>query len=229
MKELLNAGITIAIATGRGKSVREVLQKRIRSAKLRRQIVLGYHNGAEIGTLDDNACPPVDSPLQKQLKPISKLIRESSLISENAEIQAKGGQITLELHECLNRSALYDEVTRIVAASSQPGLDVVTSTHSIDILAPRVSKRTILKHLEGLGINLSSILCIGDRGNWPGNDASLLSHPLSLCVDEVSTDPTTCWNISNRHQRYDAATVELLGMLSVNGGAANFDIGRLQP
>tara|TARA_R110002049_G_scaffold4601_5_gene32463 strand:+ start:646099 stop:648048 length:1950 start_codon:yes stop_codon:yes gene_type:complete len=229
LKELCKADVTIAIATGRGKSVRKDLQKRIRSPKVRRQIVLGYHNGAEIGTLDDNFCPPVDPPLRRQLKPVLKQILDSPLISENADIQAKGGQITLELHECLNRSSLYDEVTRIVAASSQTGLNVVTSTHSIDVLAPGISKRSMLKYLEGLGIEWPEILCVGDRGNWPGNDASLLSHPLSLCVDEVSSDPTTCWNISDRYQRYDAATLEVLEMLHATGGTAKLDVTRIQP
>jgi HAD superfamily hydrolase (TIGR01484 family) len=229
LKELLKAGVTIAIATGRGKSVREVLQKRIRSVKLRRRVLLGYHNGAEIGTLDDKFCPPVDSPLQKHLKPIAKQIQQSSIILDNAEVQAKGSQITIELHQCLNRAALYREVIRIVAASTHAGLEVVTSTHSIDILAPGVSKRTILKHLKERGISLSAILCVGDRGNWPGNDTSLLSHPLSLCVDEVSSDPATCWNISDSDQRYDTGTVELLSMLKLSAGSASFDITRIRP
>ena len=32
-------------------------------------------------------------------------------------------------------------------------------------------------------------LCIGDRGQWPGNDFELLSTPFSLSVDEISNDP----------------------------------------
>ncbi len=229
IKALLNAGVTVGIATGRGKSVREILEKRIRSADHRRHVVVGYHNGAEISTLDDAFCPPVDCPLQSCLQPIASLIRNSLLITRHAGIEAKGSQITLELHGCLNRAALYEEVKRVLAVASVPGVTVVTSTHSIDVLASGISKKLVLQHLESLGIGPSSILCIGDRGRLPGNDAYLLSHPLSLSVDEVSNDPSTCWNLSASDQRFDAATLEILQMISPLRGVARFSIERVKP
>ena len=39
-------------------------------------------------------------------------------------------------------------------------------------------------------------LCIGDKGEYPGNDYELLSTQFSLSVNEVSYDPDTCWNLS---------------------------------
>lgn len=229
LKELLGADVKIAVATGRGKSVREVLHKRIRSTALRKRILVGYHNGAEVGTLDDLTCPPNESPLAESLQRISAQIAASSLINENTTVQAKGGQITLELHDCLNRTAMFDEVMRIFGSVSEPCVTVATSSHSIDILAPGVSKQSIVKRLESEGIKAESILCIGDRGKWPGNDTSLLSHSLSLSVDEVSSDPNTCWNLSDVDQRFDSACVEFLGMISRVRGRLHFNSKRLMP
>ena len=228
---LLKAGVTIAIATGRGKSVRETLQKRIRPAQLRKRVIVGYHNGVEISTLGDSQCPPDKSPLHESLENLAERLRASPLILQHADIQAKGRQITLELHRGASRSCIYEQVTRISREVSQPGVSVVTSLHSIDILAPGVSKQSLLRHLESIGITSvgSSVLCIGDRGRWPGNDADLLTHSLSLSVDQVSNDPMSCWNLSDRTQRFDSACLEYLDMITLGRNVARFNIKRLKP
>lgn len=227
---LLKTGVTIAIATGRGKSVRETLHKRFRSAPLRKQIIIGYHNGSEISTLDDPRCPPEASLLHKSLVKMEELIRKSSLITDHAQVQAKGSQITIELHGCDNRTAIFDQVARISRNVPEPGVSIVTSTHSIDVLAPKVSKLSLLGYLKSTGIKSieSSVLCVGDRGKWPGNDADLLSHPLSLSVDQVSSDPTTCWNLSGCAQRFDSACLEYLEMITIGHGHLRFNVNRLK-
>src|SRR5665213_4053071 len=90
-------------------------------------------------------------------------------------------------------------------------LSVVTSTHSIDILAPFISKRKVVEDVLarlGYGSGPDSVLCIGDRGCPPGNDSDLLCHPLALSVDEVSADPLTCWNLATPGLRFDSACFE---------------------
>jgi HAD superfamily hydrolase (TIGR01484 family) len=228
---LLKAGIYVGIATGRGKSVRGDLQKRIRSTAPRRRVIIAYHNGAEIGTLDDATTPPNESPLSNTLQALADQFVAIPEVAKNADITAKGKQITLQLSKRAEASAVLEAVSRIARDIAPPGVTVVSSTHSIDVLAPGISKLLLLKHLEqhsGIGVNEAQILCIGDRGRWPGNDADLLNHWPSLSVDQVSRDPRTCWNLSTPGQRYDLSCLEYLELLVPSKSGARFNIEGLQ-
>ena len=230
MKSLLTSGTLLLVATGRGKSVREALQKRIRSAELRKRIIIGYHNAAEIGDLADATCPPEELPLHDSLRNVVAQLRADSLIARQTELQAKGMQATLELKPGADRSRILELVTGMSRDEAAAGLSVVTSTHSIDVLAAGVSKRSLLEHLKSRlkTPTESSVICIGDRGRWPGNDADLLTHSLSLSVDQVSTDPRTCWNLSGAANRFDRACLEYLEMLTPAKDGARFNVKKLK-
>ena len=231
---LLEAGITVAVATGRGKSVRDLLRKHIRSSAHRRRVLLGYHNGAEIGTLIDADCPPDDRPLAAELAPITQALRDSPVIASHATVEAKGEQISVELHPTGNGCVVYDEVSRLVRERGLCGkLALATSSHSVDVLAGGVSKSNVVAHLvTRLQLDdggADSLLCIGDRGRAPGNDADLLRHPLSLSVDQVSDDPTRCWNIAQPGLRFDRACLEYLNRLRPGRTGLRFDVKGVRP
>ena len=66
---------------------------------------------------------------------------------------------------------------------------------------------------------------------WPGNDASLLTEPHSLSVDEVSPDLRTCWNIAPSGYRGVQAVLAYLEALQVSDGVVNAsvaEIGRIR-
>ena len=106
---------------------------------------------------------------------------------------------------------------QIVYGLGIPGVVVVGSRHSMDVLAPGVSKRAVIKEvMDILGCEEDSILCIGDRGQWPGNDFSLLNRPNALSVDEVSQDPETCWNLAPPGARGTQAALAYVGQLGAN-------------
>lgn len=231
LTSLLKAGINVGIATGRGKSVRVDLQKRIRSAAMRRRVMIAYHNGGEIGTLDDDTTPPDESPLEDCLKVLADQLAASPEVAHHADITAKGMQITLQLSKRADASEMFEAVSRMARNTASSGVTVVSSTHSIDVLAPGVSKLLLLRRLEqqlGIGANGLGILCIGDSGRWPGNDAALLNHWPSLSVDQVSRDPRTGWNLGTSGKRYDLTCLEYLEMLSPSQSIARFDIEGLQ-
>src|SRR5262249_4802245 len=78
-----------------------------------------------------------------------------------------------------------------------PSIKVVCSGHSIDILDQGVSKINLIYKIKELAANPNGeLLCIGDRGRWPGNDCDLLAQPYSLSVDQGSYDPHSCWNLA---------------------------------
>jgi hydroxymethylpyrimidine pyrophosphatase-like HAD family hydrolase len=193
LNAILDAGYTVAVATGRGKSVREALLKSIDSSARRERVLVGYHNGAEIGFLNDLECPPPE-PLVTGLILVAEFLRDSPVILWNATVEAKGSQIAIELTPTGDARAVLTEATRAVRIYTIGGrIAFVASSHSVDVIAAGVSKLNVVAHLvRALRLSddgASSILCIGDRGRFPGNDADLLSHPLSLSVDQASPDP----------------------------------------
>jgi hypothetical protein len=70
----------------------------------------------------------------------------------------------------------------------------------------------------------AQVLCIGDRGCWSGNDFDLLREPFSLSVDEVSPDPTTCWNLAPAGHRGVQATLDYLGAMQVGDSGLHLDL-----
>jgi hydroxymethylpyrimidine pyrophosphatase-like HAD family hydrolase len=225
LNQFLSGGLVVAVATGRGKSVSKALRSVIKGANQKRLIV-GYHNGAEISVLSDATCPPDDRPFAPELFAVAEALKSSELVRQAATVEAKGQQITIELLPNGDAKHLFSEVSQLMRRVDNCNLSIVTSTHSIDILAPFVSKRKVVEHVMaglGPGSDPGSILCIGDRGCPPGNDADLLCHPLALSVDEVSADPRTCWNLAMPGLRFDSACLEYLNRLKIGKIGARFD------
>lgn len=234
LAELLDSGLTIAIATGRGKSVREELRKRFRSSAHRARVIVGYHNGAEIGSLSDTQCPPTSLPLIAELEPIAEALRASGAVARNATTQAKGKQISLEMLPLGDLNVILAEASRAVRAHRHcEQVSIVTSSHSVDIIAAGVSKSNVVGRLlcefSSSSQHETAILCMGDRGRAPGNDADLLRHPLSVSVDEVSDDPLTCWAIAAPGTRFDIACLEYLTRLRPGKSGARFDVKGVTP
>ena len=196
---LLQAGIIVGIATGRGKSVKKELRAQIRPIHLRKLIMVGYHNAGEIGLLDDDKVPPCDATLHDSLLEVNDTLTRNQFISRNSKLEAKGRQITLEVTRPVLVQDIRNCVSDIARSHVETNVKIVQSSHSIDILAPGVSKQSLVTAMtERLGHHQGNpeILCIGDRGRWPGNDFELLQHPFALSVDQTSQDQLTCWNLA---------------------------------
>jgi fructoselysine-6-P-deglycase FrlB-like protein/phosphoglycolate phosphatase-like HAD superfamily hydrolase len=218
---LLRAGIVVGIATGRGKSVKEVLRSQIRQRALQKLVIIGYHNAGEIGLLDDDTVPPDAPPLHDSLSSINGALTKSGFVSQNSRREAKGRQITLEAKSPFIIQDLWEHVSDMVPRHAATGVQLVQSTHSIDVLASGVSKRTLLTTvMERLRQNHRdpAVLCIGDRGRWPGNDFELLQHPFALSVDQSSQDPSTCWNLAPPSSRYVDACLYYLHHFEMEPG-----------
>ena len=110
---------------------------------------------------------------------------------------------------------------QIVREWDLPGVTVIRSSHSIDVLAPEISKRTLVRQVRELvgEAGTTAVLCIGDRGRWPGNDFALLQEPYSLSVDEVSPDPNTGWNLAPAGHRGVQGTLDYLAAMQMLHGS----------
>ena len=185
------AGVQVGFATGRGDS----LYKNLRSVlppDIWPNVLLGCHSGSTVISLAD-AWPPV--PVDSSLDPILSTLDSLGVTTASGYVvRAHGGQLTVE-HRDPTRFA---EAALILndAIVAMPGWRLFRSAHSMDLLAPTTSKRTVVDRLVRLGHPGTdmAVLRIGDRGEVPGNDSEWLQDPCGISVDGVSPDPESCWD-----------------------------------
>ena len=223
---LLETGVRIAIATGRGGSVRRDLQACL-PRSLWDRVLVGYYNGAEIAPLGDDGAPDSrDVPCGK-LEALAAALRAQPELAQAAKQTNHPHQITLEAVRVLPESRLWDLAHEVIFIAGATDVCVTRSSHSIDIVAAGVSKLNVVARLRQ-EIRQAPTLTIGDRGRWPGNDFELLKEPFSLSVDEINVDPRTCWNLAEPGQRGPAATLDYLRALKGDGGRLCFVKGGLR-
>ena len=211
--QLLENDIIIGIATGRGKSVRESLQQII-PEKYWSKVIIGYYNCSDIGELGNNSVPSKEPTNDPNLLEILELLEKQKIISKDSDVTSRLKQITLENID-FNASTLIHSLELIEPKKLQ-NIKVVESTHSVDLLSKDVSKLNLISQIKKTIKNQYEILCIGDKGKYPGNDFELLSCPYSLSVDMVSDDYNTCWNLIMDHQTGELGTMTYLNSIKIS-------------
>ncbi|MFP5262012.1 MAG: HAD hydrolase family protein [Blastocatellia bacterium] len=216
LERLLEAGIIVGVATGRGKSVKEAFERQVKP-HLWPRVVLGYYNGAYIGPLTEDIDPSATEAPCMALKAVASALSSNSWLNAIALCTYRHMQITIEPKTSLLDGRVWDVVQQITRSVGDDCLGVLRSSHSMDIIAPGVSKRHLVERVRRMisGAKSETVLCIGDRGRWPGNDFALLSERFALSVDDVSPDPKTCWNIAPPGHRGVQATLGYLDAMEV--------------
>lgn len=225
-ERLLAGGLWLGIATGRGRSVRTLLQESL-PKKLWAHVLVGYYNGGEIGPLADDSIPCRDESADPPLDRARRLLEADANIARFATFTVRRRQITVEPKHNISTSSLASIVMTTIAAVEHLGVRVLASSHSVDVLAPGVGK---LKVIDAVGEKIlegTQVLSIGDRGEWPGNDFAMLSHSPSLSVDEVSASPGSCWNLAPFGVSGPDATLRYLRAVVFSKGSASMDARNL--
>jgi hypothetical protein len=219
LARLARAGMIIGIATGRGWSVRDELRRSLPKS-LWRQVVVGYYSGSDIATLDDDTSPDrSDACACQSLAALAAAVRADVRFAGHC-VTCRRHQVTLE-PEAAAVPALWAEVNDLAVRLGLAGVSVLRSGHSVDVLDGAASKRRVVEAVAARMVDPSlAVLCVGDRGRWPGNDFELLALPHSLSVDEVSTDPQTCWNFAPPGVRGIEAAIIYLKALKARRGRA---------
>ncbi|MBZ9603308.1 HAD hydrolase family protein [Phyllobacterium chamaecytisi] len=220
---LIESGGRVAIATGRGASVgrdlRDTLPKQYWN-----DILVGYYNGADIALLAEPTAPDGTAACCPELAPLAAALRTHPELGEWAKQTDRPFQITLETEGAVPEGRLWDLAYQVIIAAGASGVKVTRSSHSVDIVAAAVSKLNVVQRLQQ-EVGGGSVLAIGDRGRWPGNDHELLDSVDSLSVDETSVDPARCWNFASGGQRGVEATLEYLQLLVMRNGRLRFEEG----
>lgn len=188
------AGLQIGIATGRGKSVGVALREGL-PRSIFDKFTIGYYNGGSILPLAQELSIENDPPSDELIN-FKNLILSELMWSEAVPIETRPCQLSILTNSLAQQSTVFRQLQHLQSVHGFVNLRLVYSTHSIDVLAPSVSKLNLVELLkQRLHTKANSVLCIGDLGMYPGNDFELLSTECSLSVDEVSYDLKSCWNL----------------------------------
>lgn len=230
LTDLLKEGIIVGIATGRGRSVRSDLQ-RVIPQSFWSHVLIGYYNGSDIGSLNENNHPNKDLDMDPQLASFLEVIKNHEQLIGIAKSECRPKQISFEPIDTLPLFELMNSLRNIVEKYGLFGIQILESSHSVDVLAPNVTKLSLTKKVDAqVSENgfVAQSLCIGDKGKWPGNDFALLSGQYSLSSDTVSWDPNTCWNLAPLGHRCVQATSDYLKSLEFGEkGLMRFNYNKL--
>ena len=223
LNRLLAGGLVVGFATGRGKSIRhELCSPGAIEQRYWERVVIGYYNGSEIAKLSDETFPDQSAQPHEAFSGIPELISQAlDRGSQGASITARRFQLTIEPNEPVPEALLWETICGALDNPRYQCLSIYRSSHSVDILAPGVSKTAVIDHIAN-GIGQAAVLAIGDRGRWPGNDSQLLASEYSLSVDEVSSSTDTCWNLCPAGTCGPQGLLHYLERIQCDNGVAHF-------
>lgn len=216
---VLEGGIFVGIATGRGDSCGKALREAL-PRELWGNVLVGYHNGAVIQPLSKVSVPDCPStPPAPHIEQAYQRLSALVLGTARGHIRLYPTQCSLTL---LDGSSLEEAWCRAMAALEdlvEAGVvRVWMSSHSIDVVLGTVSKRAVVSEVAAAANCLpGQVLTLGDRGRRPGNDTELLDHSLSLSSDECSLRLDACWNLAGTPARQVEATSFHLSRLRLIG------------
>lgn len=227
LERLVRSGVVVGIASGRGGSIQECLEKCLPSDVLK-GIQLGLYNGGSLANATIMPVKPQETSefLSHVTRIIVRLKALGVPIHEHKTTHPY--QVSVRFREGLPT----DNVWFVVAdALRQAGLDMssmVKSKHSVDILAAGITKSRLIAHIiQNFKIDPYEILTLGDQGAWPGNDSALLEHRFSLSVDVPSRRLDRGWKLAPSHRRDVDASLWYLERF-IEDGVGSFAV-RLSP
>lgn len=215
LTQLLENGVQIVVATGRGKSVGDVFKKSL-DQQYWPQIKVGYYNGACLISLGDEAKLEEwkRKPFESELKALEEELKlRLPAGNVNYKFEERSLQLSIVGKMTQLESQLVYEICREIIWNKQlKGIHVWRSSHSMDIVVSHeVSKLRVIDKPD-------KTLCIGDYGSVEGNDYEILTNKYSLSVDKVSKNASCCWNIAPSGVKGIDATLYYLNHLSVTKG-----------
>lgn len=190
LQRLLDAGMGVAFASGRGDSLYDDLKARLSSTNWP-QVLLGCHSGSTHVRLSEDWHETAASAEFAALA--DEFAQRGVHEARGYKLRAKAGQFTIECQDASLTSEAFLAASEL--AGARPGWRAFRSSHSVDVLTEDTGKSLVVDWLsQELGADAQTqLLRIGDRGEVHGNDGELLGAGLSLSVDGVSADAHACW------------------------------------
>jgi len=186
---LLDEGLLVGLASGRGRSLHADLRAWI-PEHLWDRVALGLYNGGLVLGLGESLASPsaaVPDALRK--------VRQASDalgLSELVHIDERPYQVSMTVGPDIS----VDQCRLLLegALVGEPSLSILASSHSVDVVHRATTKMAVM---DALDVGERDFLAVGDRGDREGNDFELLNAVRwSLSVDRVSAALDRCWNLS---------------------------------
>jgi hypothetical protein len=228
---LIDAGLAVGIATGRGGSVLRALRA-LTPERVWRSVVLGMYSGSVCCRLDEDPTHLDTTSMAGPLALAQSILSTSPVLSHAATIRSKPTQLTILPTHPLPEGLLVRLVTEALTACPPcPDVEVVASDHSVDVFACGTSKLRVVAEVRRMlteaGRPALAVMAIGDQGQAQGNDAAFLARPLGLSVERASSAFNGCWNVAPRGARRTAALLGYLAALSpAKGGGFRWSVIR---
>lgn len=204
---LVEAGIVVGIASGRGGSIQEELATAL-PEKILSCLFLGLYNGGWIGS----AISPPEAPkgTVEFLNHVTRITRKLRTIGVPImRIRTTHPyQVSIRFRDGLPTDQMWFVVADALRQAGLTTSTLLRSKHSVDVLAPGVGKSGLIAHIiQHEKVDPHQVLTMGDQGAWPGNDVSLLEHRFSLSVDMPSRRLDRGWKLAPSHKRDVDATL----------------------
>lgn len=150
-------------------------------------------------------------------------LRRHTLLNQLASFEFRIPQIKIEPKWRQDSELVWDIVQHLVIAHDATGVSLLQSSHSMNIVASGVNKLAVVHRVaQMIGDSCAPVLCIGDKGRYPGNDHLLLGTPHGLSVDEPTPDVTSAWNLAPVGHRGVDACVSYLRSLKITRTGVRF-------
>ncbi len=221
LERLVEAGVRVAIATGRAPTERALrLMRGLVREEYHERVLVGYRNGSQLGRIGDEtvetltALAPHDFDALRAVlaSHLPSLHPDVELVADtHAQLTLRALPVTSTAEHIVPPEELLAIAQEAIAATGADA-KAAQSPHHVDIVHPSTSKCRVASLL---GSETRPVLRIGDTGNWPGNDFELLADPYGLSVDEVSPDLAACWNFLPPKLRGVEGTLHYLAHLDV--------------
>lgn len=228
IERLLDAGLKLGFATGRGGSVGDVLRANI-DDRFHSSVLVGYYNGGYLRPLDVNIeeDPPEAAPA---IRTMTQWVSERNHLLKKPIKTENTVQISVTIDDSENTLQFIDELKSAPLVLSKE-VRVVFSEHSVDIGLPGNSKLNVVSVLgASTSMEPSHILCVGDSGGPYGNDFELLGHPHGLSVRDVCHRQDMCWSVFDAViDGPDALYAILRALTPVSDGIFKLDVQKLGP
>jgi hydroxymethylpyrimidine pyrophosphatase-like HAD family hydrolase len=223
LERLLDGGMRIAVATGRGGSAGESLRDTL-SSRFHPEILVGYYNGGDIRTLDVDIRKSPLATAAAMVEVGRWLDANAALFFPGAKIRSTSVQITIELSSIRNVVDFQRAFTARFAGT--PEVRIARSAHTVDLCLASSCKTNVFRKLcETAGIKPEDILCVGDSGDTLGNDYALLGMPFGLSVDQVCCRVNVGWALFGGTARGPEALLHILKAFHRNpGGGFKMDV-----
>lgn len=222
---LLDDGVRLGFATGRGGSIGETLRDQI-PAHHHEGVIIGYYNGAYLRPLsvDIRQEPPPSHPAIAEA--VAWTRRHQNLF-RLYNVKDSRVQMSVDLGDLQNPTEFVDGLRDYLEHSGLP-LEIRRSQHSFDVVLADTCKTAVVSHFaHDLG-DARKILCIGDSGALGGNDHTLLGLPYGLSVGEVCDRRDVGWSFFGAMATGpDALEPILRSLIAAEGGGMRLDVSRL--